>query len=402
MKPILEIQHITKEFLIGGEQERYLALRDILSKPIKRFRQPRKQNFKALNNVSFDVMPGESVGIIGRNGAGKSTLLKILSHITPPTSGRIICRGRTASLLEVGTGFHMELTGRENIYMNGSILGMRRAEINKHFDAIVDFSGVAKFLDTPLKRYSSGMQLRLAFAVAAHLDPEILIIDEVLAVGDSEFQKKCLGKMNEVSRSGRTVIFVSHDLSAVTTLTRKSVFLEKGEIKAFDNTNKVISIYTSAAESNNIFINEPLAGKPCVTKVEMITSEGGSLQANGRPLKLNFDVTMPENNLPNMALSFQVFNHLNQAVIYNWLFDIEQPFCRKKGINTLSFDFSGIRLYKGNYFIRVHLAETKTKTKFQEFDCCPFEVEMIDQREPEWGWQNGVCQYFDDGKWIAN
>ena len=180
MKPILEIQHITKQFKIGIRQESYLSLRDVIANPFKKKTQNDK-TFFALNDVSFVVYPGESIGIIGKNGAGKSTLLKILSKITPPTSGKIICRGRIASLLEVGTGFHPELSGRENIYMNGSILGMRKNEIDNHFDEIVNFSGVEKFLDTALKRYSSGMQLRLAFAVAAHLEPEILIIDEVLA-----------------------------------------------------------------------------------------------------------------------------------------------------------------------------------------------------------------------------
>ena len=230
MKPILEVQHITKKFKLGTRQESYLSLRDVITKPFHKKIQT-DTTFLALNDVSFDVYPGESIGIIGKNGAGKSTLLKILSKITPPTGGKIICRGRIASLLEVGTGFHPELSGRENIYMNGSILGMQKKEINKHFDEIVNFSGVENFLDTPLKRYSSGMQLRLAFAVAAHLEPEILIIDEVLAVGDAEFQKKCLGKMNEISKSGRTVIFVSHDMNAIEQLCNKAIILQKGIIK---------------------------------------------------------------------------------------------------------------------------------------------------------------------------
>ncbi|MGC8669458.1 MAG: ABC transporter ATP-binding protein, partial [Chthonomonadales bacterium] len=181
-------------------------------------RAPESQSIWALKDVSFEVQPGEVVGIIGRNGAGKSTLLKILSQITEPTEGRVEMRGRVASLLEVGTGFHPELTGRENIYLNGAILGMTRREIDRKFDEIVDFSGVERFIDTPVKRYSSGMYLRLAFAVAAHLDPEILIVDEVLAVGDAAFQKKCLGRMGEVARSGRTVLFVSHNMAAVKAL----------------------------------------------------------------------------------------------------------------------------------------------------------------------------------------
>jgi lipopolysaccharide transport system ATP-binding protein len=246
MKPILEIQNIGKEFLIGGQREPYLSLRDVLANPFKKLKQPPKESFWALSDVSFNVMPGESFGIIGRNGAGKSTLLKILSKITPPTKGKIISRGRIASLLEVGTGFHQELTGRENIYMNGSILGMRKKEISKRFDAIVDFSGVEKFLDTPLKRYSSGMQLRLAFAVAAHLDPEILVIDEVLAVGDAEFQKKCLGKMNAISHEdGKTVLFVSHQMGTIMQLCTKAILLDKGNIEAIGNTTEVIQKYIS-------------------------------------------------------------------------------------------------------------------------------------------------------------
>ncbi len=242
MKPILEIQHLSKQFKLGGKQESYLALRDLFARPFKKNRIDNK-TFFALQDVSFNVQAGESVGVIGRNGAGKSTLLKVLSKITPPTSGKVICRGRIASLLEVGTGFHPELTGRENIFMNGSVLGMRRREIYKHLDEIITFSGVEKFLDTPLKRYSSGMQLRLAFAVAAHLEPEILIIDEVLALGDAEFQKKCLGKMNEISKSGRTVIFVSHDMNSIEQLCSKAIILRDGMVAEEGDPHKLITHY---------------------------------------------------------------------------------------------------------------------------------------------------------------
>lgn len=248
MKPILEVANLSKRFKIGAKQEGYLSLRDMLANPFRK-KQKNANTFLALDDVSFSVDAGDSVAIIGRNGAGKSTLLKILSQITPPTSGQITCRGRIASLLEVGTGFHPELTGRENIYMNGSILGMRRHEIAKHFDAIVDFSGVAKFLDTPLKRYSSGMQLRLAFAVAAHLEPEILIIDEVLAVGDAEFQKKCMGKMSEVSKSGRTVLFVSHNLGAVQQLCNKAILLNSGKMLDYDRTDRIIEAYLNLSQT---------------------------------------------------------------------------------------------------------------------------------------------------------
>jgi len=199
----------------------------------------------ALKDVSFTVEQGEVLGIIGRNGAGKSTLLKILSRVTAPTSGRIRVKGRVASLLEVGTGFHPELTGRENVYLNGAILGMTRQEVTRKFDEIVDFAGVEKFIDTPVKRYSSGMYVRLAFAVAAHLDPEILVVDEVLAVGDAEFQKKCLGKMGEVAQGGRTVLFVSHNLKAIQNLCGKTVLIKNGELSLYSNTEAVISKYLS-------------------------------------------------------------------------------------------------------------------------------------------------------------
>lgn len=245
MKPILEIQNISKQFKIYHEQLPYESIRSKLMNPLAFFKHRDTELFWALKNISFNILQGESIGIIGKNGAGKSTLLKILSKITPPSSGKITSRGRIASLLEVGTGFHPELTGRENVFLNGSILGMKRRDITSKFEEIVEFSGVEKFLDTQLKHYSSGMQLRLAFAVAAFLEPEILVIDEVLAVGDSEFQKKCMGKMSEVSRSGRTVIFVSHNLSAVSQLCSKAILLEKGSLVMEGQSSKIIDNYLS-------------------------------------------------------------------------------------------------------------------------------------------------------------
>lgn len=248
MKPILQINGISKKFRIRHLPGGYLSLRERLTN--LRFDKSVEEDFWALREVSFDVAPGESVGIVGRNGAGKSTLLKILSKITPPTKGKIIARGRIASLLEVGTGFHPELTGRENIFFNGALLGMRRREIENRFDEIVDFSGVEKFLDTPLKHFSSGMQLRLAFSVAAFLDPEILIIDEVLAVGDAEFQKKCLGKMEDVSKSGRTILFVSHNMISVQTLCNRAVMLDGGSIVKQGPVGEVLTFYQSKIEMN--------------------------------------------------------------------------------------------------------------------------------------------------------
>jgi lipopolysaccharide transport system ATP-binding protein len=209
------------------------------------FQNPNLEEFWALKDVSFEVKRGDRIGIIGRNGAGKSTLLKILSRITEPTEGRISIKGRVASLLEVGTGFHPELTGRENIYLNGAILGMSRVDIKRKFDEIVAFAEVERFLDTPVKRYSSGMYVRLAFAVAAHLEPEILIVDEVLAVGDAQFQKKCLGKMENVSKEGRTILFVSHNIAAIQALCNQIIYLKSGQIKSFGQVKRNISLYLS-------------------------------------------------------------------------------------------------------------------------------------------------------------
>jgi lipopolysaccharide transport system ATP-binding protein len=247
MKPIIEVQNLSKQYRIGSRQ-RYLSLRDSLMNFGKKLKTQNSKletdSFWALDDVSFDIQVGESVGIIGRNGAGKSTLLKILSRITPPTKGRAILRGRLASLLEVGTGFHPELTGRENVFMNGSILGLKRTEIAQKFDEIVAFSGVEQFIDTPLKNYSSGMQLRLAFAVAAHLEPEILIIDEVLAVGDNFFQQKCLEKMRQIRQTqNRTIVFVSHNLTAVEQLCSRAILLDKGNVLMDGTVLNVIERY---------------------------------------------------------------------------------------------------------------------------------------------------------------
>jgi len=241
----IKVEGLGKEYIIGHKKSG--DLRNSFSDKVKKVlgrHNSFKESFWALKDISFEVKKGEAIGIIGRNGAGKSTLLKILSRITEPTKGRFEINGRVSSLLEVGTGFHMELTGRENIYLNGTILGMKRAEIKKNFDEIVNFSGVEKFLDTPVKHYSSGMKVRLAFSVAAHLEPEILIVDEVLAVGDIEFQKKCLGKMDEVSKNeGRTVIFVSHNMSAVQSLCNRGLLLHLGQNIFQDSIKKVVDSY---------------------------------------------------------------------------------------------------------------------------------------------------------------
>ena len=259
MKTAISVEDLGKRYVISHRApQRYRTLRDEVAEKIRSAfgssgdqlsaASPAREDFWALRDVSFQVGEGDRVGIIGRNGAGKTTLLKLLSRITEPTEGRIALHGRVSSLLEVGTGFHPELTGRENIFLNGSILGMKRQEIQAKFDEIVSFSGVEKFLDTPVKRYSSGMHVRLAFAVAAHLEPEILIVDEVLAVGDAEFQRKCMGKMESASRDGRTILFVSHNMNAIRRLCSNAILLDTGRIVAIGSSDEVCQRYLTAQQ----------------------------------------------------------------------------------------------------------------------------------------------------------
>lgn len=286
MKPIIRVENLGKQYQIGLKAEPYSTLRESLvnaaRRPLnalKRQRTNGKDLFWALKDINFEVMPGEVVGIIGRNGAGKSTLLKVLSRVTEPTTGRVELFGRVGSLLEVGTGFHPELTGRENIYLNGAILGMRREEITNKFDEIVDFAEIEPFLDTPVKRYSSGMYVRLAFAVAAHLEPEILVIDEVLAVGDTEFQKKCLGKMDEVSKIGKTILFVSHQLGMLAQLCSGCILLEKGNLKTQGKTENVINIYLNQQKSGGSvyhYDERETAGKSAYFIYQRMVNEYGS------------------------------------------------------------------------------------------------------------------------------
>lgn len=266
---VIKVENLSKKYILSHQsQERYTALRDVITNGVKRLGRKlfspftlhpsqdsfsdAREEFFALRDVSFEIKQGDRVGIIGRNGAGKSTLLKILSRITEPTSGRIEITGRVASLLEVGTGFHPELTGRENIFLNGAILGMGKAEIKRKFDEIVAFAEVEKFLDTPVKRYSSGMYVRLAFSVAAHLEPEILIVDEVLAVGDAQFQKKCLGKMEEVGKEGRTVLFVSHNMAAIQNLCLSGMVLKNGSKLFYGSQTEAINIYLSSLKDSDL------------------------------------------------------------------------------------------------------------------------------------------------------
>ena len=289
-KTVIKVENLSKKFTISHESnERYSSFRDAIANKAKkivgkkeRLEQSREE-FYALRDISFDVQQGDRIGIIGHNGAGKSTLLKILSRITEPSAGRISLRGRVASLLEVGTGFHPELTGRENIFLNGAILGMSRQEIRSKFDEIVSFAEIEKFLDTPVKRYSSGMYVRLAFAVAAHLEPEILIIDEVLAVGDVQFQKKCLGKMEDVSKEhGRTILFVSHNMGVVAQLCQKALLMSHGKIVLQGPTRNVIDQYVlnTQADSNVYVFDEEGSGKRiCFRKIETVSADGATTES---------------------------------------------------------------------------------------------------------------------------
>jgi lipopolysaccharide transport system ATP-binding protein len=332
---VIRVENLGKKYIIGHQkQERYTALRDVIANGAKslgrqlltpfakRMPDPAVEEFWALKDVSFEVKQGDRIGIIGRNGAGKSTLLKILSRITEPTTGRITIKGRVASLLEVGTGFHPELTGRENIYLNGAILGMSRAEIKRKFDEIVAFAEVEKFLDTPVKRYSSGMYVRLAFAVAAHLEPEILVVDEVLAVGDVAFQKKCLGKMEDVGKEGRTVLFVSHQMSAIEKLCSQVLVLRSGSIRWVGYTKSAIDFYLKDIEDYKkdikvIDLQRSGTGEIIITNFSLEDSDGNNLVsvACGKEIVLVFYYELKTNKtLNNVSIGFSIHNNLGYTL----------------------------------------------------------------------------------------
>jgi homopolymeric O-antigen transport system ATP-binding protein len=277
----IRVEHLGKRFEIGDDEAAYKLLTETITDRVKSFgRRPKGKEFWALREISFEVPRGETLGIIGHNGAGKSTLLKILSRITPPTEGRAVLNGRVGALLEVGTGFHQELTGRENIFLNGAILNMSRAEITRKFEEIVEFADIGPFIDTPVKRYSSGMQMRLAFSVAAHLEPDILIIDEVLSVGDLAFQEKCLGRMEAASREGRTIVFISHNLSSVLALCDRAMLLSKGRVKSSGGVREVVDDYVSdvaVAQSRRLAERQDRLGSGALRFTDVWFEQNGNI-----------------------------------------------------------------------------------------------------------------------------
>ncbi|RIV21243.1 ABC transporter ATP-binding protein [Fibrisoma montanum] len=396
---VITVENISKQYIIDHQRGKGVnTLRDVVAENFRQWFGRGKQvesgltreEFWALRDVSFAIEQGDRVGIVGHNGAGKSTLLKILSKIIEPTTGSVRIRGRVASLLEVGTGFHPELTGRENIYLNGSLLGMTRSEIRKHFDEIVAFAGVEKFLDTPVKRYSSGMYVRLGFAIAAHLDPEIMIVDEVLAVGDAEFQKKSLGKMRDVSTSGRTILFVSHNLTAVQALCNKTLFFEKGRLVEQGETNQVIQSYLSKVSKTRLVRQwdtpEEAPGNDLVRirRVELIPEyPDNTTHIDVRtPMRVRFEFwNMMERANLNLSL------HLN-SLTGECIFNVgTQSLPYGKGLIAGECLIPGYFLNDGSYTISVMVVKDTVTPLFQLEEGITFDVE--DYRE-------GVAWY---GKW---
>jgi len=401
MAPIIHIENISKKYLIGHQsREKYLTLRDRIGNMIGSMGKKRQgrysEEFWALQDISFEVNQGESVGIIGPNGAGKSTLLKILSRITEPTTGRVTLNGRVASLLEVGTGFHPELTGRENIFLNGAILGMRKADIIKKFDEIVAFSEVEKFLDTPVKRYSSGMYVRLAFAVAAHLEPEILVVDEVLAVGDAQFQKKCLGKMDDVARNhGRTVLFVSHNMQAIQNLCSTGILLKNGKMEKKGNVLQVVSTYlgTTVTQPNS---RERRWGSPDTAPGnETIRVHGICIKPDGpgqtQQITMNAGFTIE-------ILFWNMVSDL-RLVVNLCLYTVEDTPCLEslsvdekewntkpfsKGLYRSACHIPAYLLNQGTYRVRIFFLNDSPSTLFDFRDAMFFSVEDLDERNLPW------------------
>lgn len=390
---VLKVENISKQYRLGqlgtgtishdlnrwfhkvrGKEDPYLKLGDINDRSVA----DGSDYVWSLKDINFEVKQGEVLGIIGKNGAGKSTLLKILSQVTAPTTGKIKVKGRIAALLEVGTGFHPELSGRENIFLNGAILGMTKSEIKSKFDEIVEFSGVAKYLDTPVKRYSSGMMVRLGFAVAAHLEPEILIVDEVLAVGDAEFQKKCLGKMKDVSGQGRTVLFVSHNITAIKYLCNTCLFLEKGELNSIGTTNQIINNYNN---SNNLLSQNIVDLKNRLKKHEIMFTGINLINKNDNNIKSGDDLTIElfyncsEIDITaNYEFVFGVWNNLGTPMFMITNLYLNEPIKINETEGKISFLVNKLSLNKGRYTVNLLIKKNNIDQDFIE-NAFTFDVE---------------------------
>ncbi len=394
---IIKLEGVSKKYRLHHQsKERYTTLRDTVTRQIKGLFNPKSkvqnpksdEDFWALNHVSFEIKQGEVVGIIGRNGAGKSTLLKILSRITEPSKGRVTLNGRVASLLEVGTGFHPELTGRENIFLNGAILGMRTYEIKAKFDEIVAFAEVERFLDTPVKRYSSGMYVRLAFAVAAHLEPEILVVDEVLAVGDAEFQKKCLGKMSEVARGGRTVLFVSHNMAAVNRLCESCVWLEKGQMVMRAPVAEAINCYLKAGlreGSEKTWATEDAPGDDYLRlqRVRICQPSGVTISNIDmvNPMQIEMDVHV-KRPMKELSFALRIINAEGQIIIHTADILTVKQRNRDSGWITYYCTLPAFALNAGSYTVTIGADIPNLKQLFWLENVLSFDVESS---SPEMG-----------------
>lgn len=394
----ITVENLSKVYSVATAQDQGMNFREMLTAQASSFFKKglTQEPFYALKDVSFEVEQGEVLGIIGKNGSGKSTLLKILSRITAPTSGRAIVRGRVASLLEVGTGFHAELTGRENIFMSGIILGMKRWEINKHFDEIVSFAGVEKFLDVPVKKYSSGMRLRLAFSVAAHLQPEILLVDEVLAVGDYEFEKKCLNTIKKFNKEGRTALFVSHSMVAIQRLCKKCLVLSKGEIDYFGNISTAIGKYfgenVNISERTWLEHDAPGDNEIKILKVRMEDNDG--------KLKKNFYYQ----ESVNVVVSYKVYSNQEMFSVMLSFYNEEgvllfvsidtgnkqwRRFPRKQGYYSSTCMVPACLLKAGNVSVSVHIVTTDRGPRFEVNDAVVFSVidnVLVPAVVGDWNW----------------
>jgi lipopolysaccharide transport system ATP-binding protein len=412
----IRINGLGKQYVIGGAQAPYHTFRDAIVNSVKaplnhilrRNFDTSMDTFWALKDVSFDVHKGEVIGIIGRNGAGKSTLLKILSRITSPTTGEVEIHGRVGSLLEVGTGFHPEMTGRENIFLNGSILGMKKNEIEEKFDAIVMFAGIDKFIDTPVKRYSSGMYVRLAFAVAAHLDPEILVVDEVLAVGDAEFQKKCMGAMGDISRDGRTVLFVSHNLTAVKALCSRCIVIEEGRITFNGDTSKAIDYYLGRKKlsgDNNIPLAERRREEKCSFRakiVDIVVMSDDQINPKiidpFKPLTIQMKVESMSD--VRCSVTLYISDEMQNLCRFDTRFIDGFDVSFKPGLSTIECRIKSLNLTSGDYLIKGELNIHGQEIIDRVPNAYSFSIDECDPKRTGYNQKKGVEHiFYIDHEW---